>query len=123
MIRNFMPIWIVFFYVFSCTSTSLIIFIVSMYCYIEFLDFYILVVCLIHIHMFIWNQLITFLYLIYSFLCIMSLPMHVSIESIDCIFLSLPVLNAILLTSSVNTLCFSLLYLRSGFNINLLLFS
>ena len=44
-----------------------------------------------------------------------------SIELIDCIPLSLLALNAILLTSSVNTLYFSLLNLCCDFNINLLL--
>ena len=60
-----------------------------------------------------------------SFLCIFSslvLFAHVSIESIDCILLSSLALNAILLTSSVNTLCFFILSLYCDFNINLLFF-
>ena len=47
---------------------------------------------------------------------------YVSIESIDYILLSLFELKAILLISSVKTLCLSLLNLFCVFNINLLLF-
>ena len=47
---------------------------------------------------------------------------YVSIEHIDCILLSWFTLNATLLTSSVNTLCFLLLYPCCDFNINLLFF-
>ena len=64
------------------------------------------------------NQSSTFLYcfiillfLISSFLhtrSLLILYVYVSIESIDCILLSSLALNAILLTFSVNTLCFSL---------------
>ena len=54
-------------------------------------------------------------------LCIMSLLVpYVSTESIHCILLSLSVLNEILLTSSVNTLCFSPVNLCFDLNINLL---
>ena len=45
---------------------------------------------------------------------------YVAIESIDCILLSLSAQNVILLTSSVNSLCFSILNLCYEFNINLL---
>ena len=44
---------------------------------------------------------------------------YVSIESIDYILLLLLALETILLTSSVNTLCFSLLNICCYFNINL----
>ena len=65
-----------------------------------------------------WDQSSTFLYcfiimlfLISSFLhtrSLLILYVYVSIESTDCILLSSLALNAILLTFSVNTLCFSL---------------
>ena len=45
---------------------------------------------------------------------------YVAIESIDCILLSLSAQNVILLTSSVNSPCFSILNLCYEFNINLL---
>ena len=45
---------------------------------------------------------------------------YVSIEPIDCNLLSSLAVNAILLTSSVNTICFSLLSLCRYFNINFL---
>ena len=45
---------------------------------------------------------------------------YLSVESIDCILLLLLALDAILLNSSVNTLCFSLLNLCCHFNINIL---
>ena len=44
---------------------------------------------------------------------------YVSIESIDCILLSSLELNAILVTSAVNTLCFLLQNLCCDFNIDL----
>ena len=44
---------------------------------------------------------------------------YVSIKLNDCILLSSLPLNAILLTYSVNALCFSLLKLCRNFNINL----
>ena len=47
---------------------------------------------------------------------------YVSIKSIDCILLSLVELKAILLISSVQKFCFSLLNLCYVFNISLLLF-
>ena len=47
---------------------------------------------------------------------------YVSIESVDCILLSLFELKAILLISSVRTLCLSLLKLCCIFNIDLLFF-
>ena len=47
---------------------------------------------------------------------------HVSAESIYCILLSSLALNAILLTTSGNTLCFELLNLCCDLNINLLFF-
>ena len=46
----------------------------------------------------------------------------VSIQSIDYIILSLSALNATLLTSLVNTLCFILLIVFCDFHINLMLF-
>ena len=65
------------------------------------------------------------IHLISSFLCIISLFVpyaFISIETIDCILLSSLAVNAILLTTSVSTLCFSLLNLCCYFDINLLLF-
>ena len=47
---------------------------------------------------------------------------YIPIESIDCILLSSLAFNPILLTSSVNILCFSSLNLCCYFIINLLLF-
>ena len=55
-------------------------------------------------------------------MCIISLfatYAYASIESIDCILLTSLALNAILLTSLINTLCLSLLNLHGDFNINL----
>ena len=71
------------------------------------------------------HRFIMLLHLVSSFLHIKSLHVphaSVSIESFDCILLSSLALNAILLTFSVNTLCFSLLNLCCVFNINLLFF-
>ena len=65
------------------------------------------------------------LHLISSFSLTRSLfipYVYVSIESIDCILLSSFELKAILLISSVNTLCLSFLNRWSVFNINLLFF-
>ena len=45
-----------------------------------------------------------------------------SLESIDCFLLSSLIVNAILLTFSINTLCFSLLNHCCDFSINLLFF-
>ena len=64
------------------------------------------------------------LHLISSFLFTRSLTVpyaYVSIESNNCILLSLHELNAILLITSVKTLCLSLLNLCFDFNIDLLL--
>ena len=47
---------------------------------------------------------------------------HVSTKLIFCILLSLLALNAILLTSSVHTVCFLLLNICWNFNINILFF-
>ena len=65
--------------------------------------------------------------LIFSFLRIRSLLIlipcaYVSIESIDCILLSSFELKAVLLISSVKTLCFSLLFFCCVFNITFLCF-
>ena len=65
------------------------------------------------------------LHLISSLLLTKSLLVpcaYASIESIDCIILSSFELKAILLISSVKTLCFSLLNLFCIFNIDLLFF-
>ena len=62
----------------------------------------------------------------FSFSCTRSLLLpyaDVSTESIDSILLSSLPLNAILLTSSVNTLCFSLLSLCYDFNTNFFCFT
>ena len=68
---------------------------------------------------------IILLHFIFSVLltrCLFVPYAFVSIESIECILLSLLALNAISLTSSVNTLCFMPLNLCCDFNINFLLF-
>ena len=70
-------------------------------------------------------HLITLLHLISSFSLTRSLIVpyaYVYIESIDCILLSSFELKAILLVSSVKTLCLSLLNLCCIFNIDLLFF-
>ena len=71
------------------------------------------------------HYFIIFLHLVSTFLHIKYLYVpyaYVSIESIDCILLSLLAFNSILLISSVNTLCLLLLNLCCVFNINLLFF-
>ena len=70
-------------------------------------------------------RFITLLYLISSFLLPRSLLIpytYVSVKSINCILLSSFELKAILLISSVKTLCLSLLNLCCVFNIILLFF-
>ena len=47
---------------------------------------------------------------------------HVSAKLIDCILLSSLALNAVLITSSVNALCFSLLDFYCDFNIDFIVF-
>ena len=92
---QFWSILIVFFYVFFWNTVKINHFcIVLLYCYIYFFFF-------LHIR----SSLV-----LYACICI-------SIESIDCIFLSSSKLNTILLTSSVNTLCFTLLNLCCDLNI------
>ena len=96
MIRNLSPIWITFFYVFFCN--------------------------IINVNNFLYLFIIL-LHLTSSFLLTRSLLVpyaYVSIESNDCILLSSFELNAILLISSVKTLCLSLLNLCCVFNIDLL---
>ena len=96
MIRNLWPIWIMFFYVFFCN--------------------------IIKVNHFLYRFIIL-LHLISSFSLTRSLLFsyaYISIESIDCILLSSFELKAILLISSVKTLCFSLLNLCCVFNIDLL---
>ena len=103
---------------FPINSSRLIIFgIVLLYLYIIGLCFF--------LHMFLQNQLVMFLYLFFSFLCIISLLVpyeYVSIDSIDCILLSLLALNVILPTFSVNTLCFLLSNFCYHFNSSILFF-
>ena len=97
MIQKFWPICIVISYVLSCNIIKVNYF---LYCFI------------------------ILLHLISSFLHSKSLLIpyaHFSIELIDCILLSALPLNAILLTSSVNVICFMLLNLCWNFSINLLL--
>ena len=89
MIRNFQPTWIMFFDIFICDIIKV------SYCFI------------------ILSRLI------FSFLHISSLHVpcaYVSIKSIDCILLSSFELKAILLITSVKTLCHSLLNLCCAFN-------
>ena len=98
MVRNLWPIWIMFFYVFFYNVVK-----VSHYLY----------------------HFIVLLHLISSFSLTGSLRVpyaYVSIKSIDCILSSSFELNAILLFSSVKTLCLSLLNLCCVFNIHLLFF-
>ena len=93
---NLWPIWIKFFYVFSCN--------------------------IIKINHFFYGFIIL-LHLISSFSLIRFLPFpyaYVSIKSNDCILLTLFKLQAILLISSVKVLCLSLLNLCCVFNIDLL---
>ena len=71
-------------------------------------------------HLYIFLHLISFFFWHTRSLLIPNA--HVYIKSIDCILLSSLELKAILLTSSVNTLYFSLLYLCCDLNINLLSF-
>ena len=60
---------------------------------------------------------------LFSFLCSLFVPYaYVSVESMDCVLLSSLAINLILLTPSINTLCFSLLNLCCDFNINQLFF-
>ena len=97
MIRNLWPIWVIFFMFSFVTSSKLIIF----YC----------VIILLH--------------LISSFSLTRSLNVpyiYVSIKSIYYILLSSFERKAVLLISSVKTLCLSLLNLCCAFNINLLFF-
>ena len=64
------------------------------------------------------NLTSSFLFIIFSFVqCA-----YLSIESTDCVLLTLLALNAILITSSVNALCLSILNLYFDFNNNLLFF-
>ena len=59
---------------------------------------------------------------ILKILYVLYLACYLFTESIDCILLSSIAITAILLTSSVKTLCLSLLNLQCFFNTNLLLF-
>ena len=110
---------------FLIQSLQLLIFCMDDMEFVANLDyfFYVLFCNIIKINPFLYYFIIL-LHLISSFLLTRSFFVpcaYAFIESIDCILLSLLVLNAILLTSSVNTLCFSLLSLCCYFNINLLL--
>ena len=93
MIWNSRPIWIIFFHFFFW---NIIKFnhscIALLNCYINIFFFYILDIFSFHMHIALLNRLI--------------------------VFLSSLSFNTILLTSSVNTLCFLLLNLRWDFNIN-----
>ena len=98
MIRNLWLIWITFSHVFFCN--------------------------IIKVNHLLYRFIIL-LHLISSFSFTRSLLVpyaYVSIESIDCILLSSFELKAILLISSVKTLCFSLLCIWCVCNISLLLF-
>ena len=93
-----LSIWIIIVYVFYC---NIVIVNHFLYCFI------------------------ILLHLISSFLCIISLFVayaYVFIKSFDCILLSSLALNVILLTSLVNTPCFSVLNICCEFSINLLFF-
>ena len=106
MIRNMQPIWIMLFYIFFC----FIFYFVSLYFSITSSKLIIFVLYYYIVTFNVFNSLLV------SYA-------YVSIESIDSILLSSLALNAILLTSSINTLCFSFLNLPYDFNINLLFFS
>ena len=98
MIRNLCPVWILFSYFFLCN--------------------------IIKVNKFLYSFIIL-LHLISSFLLTKSLLVpygYISIESIDCILLSLFELRAVLLISSIKSLCLSLLDLCRVFNISLLFF-
>ena len=98
MIRNLRSIWSMFFYVFFCNIIKVNH---ILYCFIMPL------------------------HLIFFFLHTRSLLVlyaYASIESINCTFLSLLALIAILLMSSVNTLCLLLVNFCRDFHINLLSF-
>ena len=90
MIRDLKPILIMFFYVIF--RNIIIVIIIALFYYIDIFNFF--------------------------FFCLISLFVpysYVSVGSINCILLSLLALTAILLTSSVNTLCFSPLNLYCDF--------
>ena len=106
-----LPICILFFYFSSCNFTKVNHFCIVLHCLLFTLCSYLIILILLHV--------------ITSFLHTRSLLVpfsYISIQSIDWILLSLLALIAILLTSSVNTLCFSLLNLCCDFNIYLSLF-
>ena len=91
MIRNSWLICIMFFYVFFCNIIILCCFIILLH--------------LISLFLLTRSLLVPYVY--------------VSMESVDCILLSSFELKAILLTSSVKILCFSLLNMCCLFNISL----
>ena len=95
--------------------------------YIYFLHFYILDLCLFHVQfvsMESADYILVFNFFIFLHLCpwLLCPYAYVFKESIDCILWSLLALNAILLTSSVNTLYLSFLNFCYDFDINLLFF-
>ena len=98
MIRNLRPIWIMLLYVFFYNVKLILFCIVLLYCRISSLLFKLLDLFSFHMHMF----------------------LYVSIESIDCIFLSSFEVKTILLISSLKALCLSLLNLCCAFDTDLL---
>ena len=62
MIKNWWPIWIIFFCVFfyNIISKLSVFCIVSLYCYLQSLLFHLLDLCLFNMHTFLSKQLITF---------------------------------------------------------------
>ena len=95
----------IFIYVFFCIIIIVNHFLFFLHCYVSYVTF-----------LFLHCYVSFFLCIIYFFVSYA----YVSIESIDCILLWLLAINAILLTSSINTLCFSLLNLCCHFDISLL---
>ena len=69
-----------------------------------------------------FHYIFAFSFFFFYILGLFLFHIDVSIESSDCILSSSLALSAILITSSVNTLCLSLLNFCSVFNINLLFF-
>ena len=98
MVRNFWPIWVMLFYFFFCSIIKVNLF------------------CIVLLYYYVWSL---HFHLTKSLLVPYA---YVSIESGDCILLSLFELKVILSISSVQTLCLSLFNLHYVCNIDLLFF-
>ena len=109
---------------FQIQSLQLIIFCMDDQEFVANLVFYVFFCSIIIVNHFLYCFIIL-MHLISSFWCTITLFVsyaYVSIKTIDCIHLSSLPLNAMLLISSVNALCFLLLNLCYDFNTNLLFF-